>query len=213
MLVLCSHDTGQIERWRSGLSAYRGRYRTCDSLEALASDASIGPDDLVLLDMEIAGASIERILTFIATHPLIRIFAFSSRHTPEEGEAVIAAGARGYANRYMHPDVLAQAVPLVEQGEVWLGADLVLHLIRRNSPARESAESFSREERHDAVLGKLTPREREIACRIVQGKSNKVIARELGITERTIKAHLGAIYRKTGTNDRLQLALMLQSLL
>ena len=60
------------------------------------------------------------------------------------------------------------------------------------------------------MLGRLTPRERDIAYRIVQGKSNKVIASELGVTERTVKAHLGSIYKKTDTRDRLQLAMLLK---
>ena len=209
MLVLCSHEREQIARWRAGLGRYRGRYRLCHSLDELAADATVTPDDLVLLDMDLDADHPERLLSFIAAHPGMRIFAFSSLHQPEEGAKVIAAGARGYANRYMHPEVLSQAVPLVDGGEIWLGADLVLHLIRRNSPLN-GHPVLAEEQSREGVLGRLTPRERDIAYRIVQGKSNKVIASELGVTERTVKAHLGSIYKKTDTRDRLQLAMLLK---
>jgi len=59
------------------------------------------------------------------------------------------------------------------------------------------------------VLDGLTEREAELAWLIAQGKSNKQIARQLDITERTVKAHLNAIYRKTGTSGRLPLALLI----
>lgn len=209
MLILCSHDKDQIARWRAGLGGYRGRYRVCESLEDLASDGRIGPDDLVLLDVELCRRDSACILGFIARHPALRVFAFSSLHQPEEGAAVIAAGARGYANRYMHPEVLSQAVPLVEGGEVWLGADLVLHLIKQNSPLN-GHPVLAQDQSTEGILGKLTPRERDIAYRVVQGKSNKIIARELGVTERTVKAHLGSVFKKTETRDRLQLAMLLK---
>ena len=210
MLVLCSHDDEQIARWRAGLEGHPGRYRRYRSLQALAEDKTIGTDDLVLLDMELETDHPGRLLDFISAHPEKPVFAFSARHRPEEGAEVIAAGARGYANRYMHPKILAQAVSLVENGEIWLGADLVLHLIRQSAPVAAHDASTDRSTGDDALWRGFTRRERDIARRIVQGKSNKVIANELGIAERTVKAHLGSIYRKTGTRDRLQLAMLLK---
>ena len=57
-------------------------------------------------------------------------------------------------------------------------------------------------------LDALTAREREIALQVGVGCSNKVIAQRLGITERTVKAHLGSVFGKLGVKDRLQLALL-----
>jgi DNA-binding NarL/FixJ family response regulator len=207
MLVLCSRDPEQIERWRAGLGEHARSCGVCESLEELALPGAASAGDLVLLDAEMAQGDPQRILSLVAAHPSLQFMVFSALHRPEEGAAVIAAGARGYANRYMHPDILEQAVRLVEKGEIWLGADLVLHLIKGGAPRQAvpfGAQSAEQE------LGKLTARERDIASRIVQGKSNKTIAGELSVAERTVKAHLSSIYRKTGTRDRLQLAMLLR---
>ena len=209
MLVLCTKDPDQIRRWQAGLGAYHGQYQLCDAMENLAASGATGPGDLVLLDMEMARGQPDRVLNFIAANPALRFVVFSALHQPEEGAAVIAAGARGYANRYMHPEVLVQALKLIEAGEVWLGADLVLHMIKANSPLNGHPVIES-EQSKEGDLAKLTARERDIAYRIVQGKSNKIIARELGVTERTVKAHLSSIYKKTRTRDRLQLAMLLK---
>jgi DNA-binding NarL/FixJ family response regulator len=61
----------------------------------------------------------------------------------------------------------------------------------------------------DELPEELSGREAEVAREVVAGRSNKEIARVLGITERTVKAHLGAIFAKLGVRDRLQLALRL----
>jgi DNA-binding NarL/FixJ family response regulator len=202
MLLLCSRDPEQIKRWQAGLPGRAHSCRVCEAMDQLMLGAAAGAGDLVLLDAEMAPGNPEALPNLIAAHPGVRFMVFSALHQPEEGLAVIAAGARGYANRYMHPEVLEQAVKLVEKGEIWLGADLVLHMIKRGLPSLDA--SIERE------LDKLTARERDIAQRIVQGKSNKLIARELGVAERTVKAHLSSIYRKTGTRDRLQLAMLLR---
>lgn len=209
MLVLCSKDPGQISRWQAGLSDYQGHIYVCNAMDRLATPGTCFPGDTVLLDIELAEGQLERVLNLISAHSSLRFVVFSALHQPDEGVSIIAAGARGYANRYMHSELLIQAVRLIESGEIWLGSDLVLHLIQSNSPIRGRL-ALAPGELTGGDLGKLTVRERETASRIVQGKSNKVIADELGVAERTVKAHLSSIYRKTHTRDRLQLAMLLK---
>jgi two-component system NarL family response regulator len=100
-------------------------------------------------------------------------------------------------------DVLVRAVGIVLQGELWirraLVAKLVDSLVAKDGDASGATGRF-------AIL---TPREIEIARLIGQGASNKRIARHLAITERTVKGHLTAIFRKTGAVDRLTLALLI----
>ncbi len=111
----------------------------------------------------------------------------------------------------MHPDLLPQALGLIEAGEIWLGSELVLHLIRENAPVNGHASAAAAAEKLSTnSLGDLAARERDTATRVAQGKSNKVIASEPGVTERTVKAHLSSIYRKTGARDRLQLAMLIR---
>ena len=62
----------------------------------------------------------------------------------------------------------------------------------------------------DKLLAKLSPRERDVALQVAGGASNKVVARHLDITERTVKAHLTSIFEKLDVRDRLQLVIALR---
>jgi len=209
MLVLCCNDEALIEHWHTGLPGSLQQYVLCESLDTLVSSSQVGPEDLILLDLEFVGGRAERAASFIAAHPECRIFVFSALHEPGEGELLVASGARGYANRYIHPDVMSQAIQLVLAGEVWLGADLVLHLIRMNAN-KEPKKPRVNGVNVPALIASLTPRERDIAELVVAGNNNKAIANTLDVTERTVKAHLGSVFKKTNTKDRLQLAVLLK---
>ncbi|MBT3045713.1 MAG: response regulator transcription factor [gamma proteobacterium symbiont of Ctena orbiculata] len=97
-------------------------------------------------------------------------------------------------------------------GEVWVGRSLLFKLMNRlSSMASPQAEERGMQGGSADSLAKLTEREREIAQHVGAGDSNKVIARKLDITERTVKAHLSSIFRKTNTKDRLQLGLLINA--
>ena len=99
--------------------------------------------------------------------------------------------------------VLRQAVDAVLLGELWIRRGLVPKLVDSLAAEREDVMNGT-----TGRFAVLTPREIEIARLIGQGASNKRIARQLSITERTVKAHLTMIFRKTGVEDRVKLALM-----
>ena len=88
----------------------------------------------------------------------------------------------------------------VGDGEIWAGRQVTEHLLSRALPSAVS-------ELADARFQRLTARESEIATQVAAGRSNKLIAAEYGISERTVKAHLSAIFEKLGVRDRVQLAL------
>ena len=90
-----------------------------------------------------------------------------------------------------------------QHGELWIRRGLVPKLV--DSLTADHEDTMNGATGRFAVL---TPREIEIARLIGQGASNKGIARQLSITERTVKAHLTMIFRKTGVEDRVKLALM-----
>jgi DNA-binding NarL/FixJ family response regulator len=97
-------------------------------------------------------------------------------------------------------------VETVQKGEIWVRRDLVPHLLeeltnRTNRRAKAAPAPPNRR------LARLTPREREIVYLVGGGHSNKEIANELNVGERTVKAHMTAIFRKVGVSDRLRLAL------
>lgn len=125
-------------------------------------------------------------------------------NVPEQQAAMLAfeRGALGYTHAYHDPVVLSQVRQAVEFGGVWLGQDVLRQLIQVGRKLTEQGA-----ENIEQTLKQLTPREREVAVMAAQGLSNKSIASELNITERTVKAHLTAIFERIGVRDRLQLAI------
>ena len=118
----------------------------------------------------------------------------------DEGLAVLNAGASGYCHTHAPTATLRQALDVITGGELWVGRALLSRLLRlvdtrlpRVGLAHWSAP--------------LTEREREVAQLAAVGDSNLTIADALGITERTVKAHLKAVFEKLQVADRLQLAL------
>ncbi len=126
----------------------------------------------------------------------------------EEAIACLKLGARAYVNAYAGPKTLNQISEVVNEGGIWLGADL-MQLLIASSQKTASANDDQNNPSHNVDLEKkLSRREIEVAKLIALGDSNKVIARKLNITERTVKAHVSHMFTKLEVNDRLKLALL-----
>lgn len=127
-------------------------------------------------------------------------------YTPSSREALRAlnAGARGYAHALSPPELLRQMELVTRHQGIWVLPELLAQVMGGAYRAL-GGESQQQEE----ALSGLTDRERAVALAVAEGQSNKEVARRLEITERTVKAHLGAIFRKLGVRDRLQLILRL----
>jgi DNA-binding NarL/FixJ family response regulator len=131
-----------------------------------------------------------------------RVIAMTAIENTQEARRALEAGASGYVHYLAIPQVLEQVAQVVSAGGMWLGADLMRQLVlatARILPATSTP---------NADLSLLTSREKAVAELVAAGKSNKEVARDLDITERTVKAHLGAAFEKLQVRDRLQLVLM-----
>lgn len=136
--------------------------------------------------------------------PECPLVVLANRPTEAEGLLALEAGASGYLSSLAAPSVLLQVAEVVTQGGTWVGQDLMQRLLTRL--ARHDGQ-------HDAqALHKLTARERAVALGVAAGDSNKEIARRLGISERTVKFHLSAIFQLLGVRDRLQLAVLVNGI-
>ena len=114
-------------------------------------------------------------------------------------DAALEAGAVGYLLKDAEPDVLLAGIRAVARGESPLDPRAARRLLNR-SAAGSSGGS-------DASAADLSPRETEVLRLVVEGLLNKQIAQRLGITERTVKAHLTSAYQRIGVADRTQAAL------
>ena len=143
------------------------------------------------------------------------VIAMSASENVAEARQLLALGASGYVHYLAVPQVLMSVADTVASGSMWLGADLMRQLVLSSAKLLESTEPIDTKPvsveppKFNQLLSRLTERERAVAESAAQGKANKEIARELEITERTVKAHLSSVFEKCQIRDRLQLVLLM----
>lgn len=144
---------------------------------------------------------VQQILNFL---PSAKVIVLSNNPDQAEAMQALEVGAVGYLHAYAHQHVLKEVYSVVSQGGVWLGRDVLKHLITLTTRGNRQADAA------EEMLEGLTKREREVALEAARGNSNKEIARTLSISERTVKAHLTSVFDTLKVRDRLHLALVLQ---
>ncbi len=121
----------------------------------------------------------------------------------------LAAGATGCCNSRAAPEVLRQVAVVVSHGGLWVGQALLQRLVGSTSKLLAQRDKDASRE---AWIMTLSKRERQVAKLVGRGLSNREVADQLHISERTAKAHISAIFEKTGVRDRLQLSLKINGL-
>lgn len=143
--------------------------------------------DLLLLDIHLPDASGVQALNSLKMQHEAPIVVISADDGPQQIIDCIEAGAAGYIPKQTDPELMQRALEIV----LAQGTYLPPHMLSGLHPSSSSTVNLSHKQLQ--VLHKL-----------LQGKSNKVIARELDVAEGTIKAHLWAVYQQLGVNSRLQ---------
>ncbi|MDH4075612.1 MAG: response regulator transcription factor [Acidimicrobiia bacterium] len=154
--------------------------------------------DVILMDLSMPdGDGVDATRRIVAAGASTRVVILTSFGEESRILDALNAGAQGYLLKHIDPDMLLDAVRSAAQGDAPLDprAGRVL-LEQRRAPA-------------DAGSG-LTDRELEVLSLVGQGLANKQIARRLGISERTVKAHLTSVFQRIGVSDRVQAALWLR---
>jgi DNA-binding NarL/FixJ family response regulator len=173
-----------------------------DAVELIGAQAP----DVVLLDVHMpdgGGLEVIRRLRAASTDSSgVRFLALSVSDAAEDVIAVIRAGARGYVTKTISGAELADAVRRVHGGDAVFSprlAGFVLDAFAGAPPAPAAAD-------HDAELDQLTPREREVLQHIARGYMYKEIALRLGISAKTVEAHVSAVLRKLQLSSRHELS-------
>lgn len=133
-----------------------------------------------------------------------RVVVLTQNEDPRQAKYVIEQGASGYLHYLAAAALLKQVHQVVRVGGLWLGADLLRQLVLGTAAILKPSVQSPR-------LDMLTQREKSVAEAVAGGKTNKEIARDLDITERTVKAHLSAVFDKLQVRDRLQLVLVMSA--
>lgn len=156
-----------------------------------------------------AGETINAAMDGLVLGPQQRLVVLADE--PDEAVVTLAltAGAAGCCNSHAAPDVLRQVALVVEHGGLWVGQSLLQRLVGSTARILGQRAEIAK---NDAALAQLSDREAQVARLVAEGASNKEVAEQLTITERTVKAHLTAIFEKLGLRDRLQLSLKINGL-
>ncbi|MDQ0337460.1 DNA-binding NarL/FixJ family response regulator [Caldalkalibacillus uzonensis] len=164
--------------------------------EAIAKVEKYQPDvvlmDLIMPEMD----GIEATRKIKETYPQVKVIVLTSFSDQEYVLSGIKAGAEGYQLKDVEPDILVEAIKKTVSGEKALHSQVTHQLVTHVTSQEESAVKFS----------SLTPREKDVLYHITLGKSNKEIAADLNVTEKTVKTHVTRILAKLELHDRTQTA-------
>jgi DNA-binding NarL/FixJ family response regulator len=185
----------------AGLVDVVGDAPTVDAAVALIAAEQ---PDVVLLDVHMPdGGGLEVIRRVAGAAPAARFLALSVSDAAEDVIAVIRAGARGYVTKTISGADLADAVRRVHGGDAVFSPRLAGFVLDAFAGAAPSPPASGE---HDADLDQLTPREREVLQHIARGYMYKEIAQRLGISAKTVEAHVSAVLRKLQLSSRHELS-------
>ncbi len=183
-----------LEQWLQSVADIDVVGLAADGREAVDLACMLTPD-VVLMDLAMPVLNgVDATAEITARAPEVRVIALTTSHDPQLVNAVLSAGASGYLLKDVEPEVLVANIRAVGSGGLVLSPPVAADLFRGERSAR-------------SVYGALTAREREVLALIAAGESNKRIAVLLGISDKTVKAHCGRIFKRLGVHDRTQAAI------
>ncbi len=158
--------------------------------------------DIVLLDMRMPNMTGIQVLQHLRKHKQHMPIAIltTSREEDDVLES-LKSGAQGYLLKDIEPDDLIIKMHQIVEGETIVASELTTVLARAVQGGKKTKST-------DTAFSALTPREREIICHLAEGQSNKVIARNLGISDGTVKLHVKGILRKLNVHSRVEAAVL-----
>jgi two-component system nitrate/nitrite response regulator NarL len=209
------------DRWRQAFQAGQAH-----NVEALLARLRVQSSAQCMVWQSSADAQWpEYLVRILETVPGTRIVLLSGMPDPLEGLSALNQGVRGYTHSYGVPALLQEVAQAVEHGGLWVGRDLLQRLVGASYAALAESAELARTKAPVAattglasvvvatpvtnVWALLSEREAQVARAVAVGRSNREVADLLFISERTVKAHLSAVFEKIGVRDRLQLVLRL----
>ena len=173
-----------------------------NGLEGIDKIKELKPD-IVLLDMRMPHISGTQILKQLRDSDIeIPVVMLTTSNEETDLIESLRSGAQGYLLKDMDPDDLVTALHDIMRGRTIVAPEL------SNVLAKVVQQGDTHDDEADDPFAELTPRELEILCHVADGQSNKVIARNLGISDGTVKLHVKSILRKLDVHSRVEAAVI-----
>ncbi|BBI34192.1 response regulator [Cohnella abietis] len=171
--------------------------------EAVELTAQLQPD-IVLMDLNMPIMDgIEASALIAEQHPNVKVLVLTSFSDRSHIVPALQTGAIGYMLKEVDPDQLVEAIRSAFKGNIQLHPDISNALLSQLIPQQSEPKKLPRGE----AIESLTPRELEVLEQLTKGHSNKEIAQELVVAEKTVKTHVSSILSKLNFTDRTQAAL------
>ncbi|WP_343293804.1 response regulator [Vandammella animalimorsus] len=177
-----------------------------DGIEGLKRAKELCPD-VILLDLNMPGPSGLEVLQMLSQDvPESAVIVLTVSEEGEELAQALRSGARGYLLKNIDAEALVQGIRRAVAGEPVIDPGMTAKLVEqfRHQPPSPPAPAAPAD--GDAQRSRLTAREVQVARLLARGASNKVIARELDVTESTVKIHVQNVLKKLNLNSRVQIA-------
>ncbi len=151
--------------------------------------------DVIVFDFD----NLEEYLSYVISFKLI---CLSSKLNDIKGFQLLKKGVKAYGNTYMTPMNLKNVIDTVSADKIWIYPELMSFIIKNSTLKNIKIEN--------RVFDELSSRELEVSKLVSQGLTNKQIAQNLDITERTVKAHISSVFIKFNIQDRVTLGIMVK---
>jgi DNA-binding NarL/FixJ family response regulator len=166
------------------------------TLHELTAMANI---EYVVVDLHSSDGSLQALESVRLTRPDIRLIVIGPEGNDELVMSSIVAGARAYIGLSAGPEIVRKAIDVVTSGSIWAPRPILSRLIDRLLKVSKVTNL--------SAGPQLTPREEQVLELIVKAHSTREIATQLGIEQRTVKAYIGRLMRKTGADNRIKLSM------
>ena len=204
MRVLIIDDHALFRVGLQGLLEQRGievADAVASGIEGIQRAGELKPD-IILLDLRMPDmGGLEVLQKLRESNSTIPVVMLTTSNEESDLIKSLRSGAQGYLLKDMEPDELVSALRDIENGKNVVAQDLTDALARMVQGDTNVVDE-------EGPFSELTPREMEILCLLAEGQSNKLIARNLGISDGTVKLHVKAILRKLGIHSRVEAAVI-----
>jgi len=195
--------------YRSGVVATLKDY---EDVEVVGEGSSVGDatklaegqqPDIVLLDISMPGNGLNAVGEILKLSAKTRIVMLTASEDEAEVMAALDAGASGYALKGIGGDELVSIVRGVAEGNFYVAPTLAGRLLVKSKAGRATPEALA--------MSTLSAREQDVAGLLTEGRSNKEIARALGLQEKTVKHHMTQILQKLRVRNRVEAAMAVRN--